>query len=206
LALVAARQWRAFASAAVTAVLIVGASLLVFGVDVWIEFPRQVLAQADEALFADPESHWGLLQTILGLVHVLHGGAVLAWVAQGLTTLGAALLVFLVWRSSTRYTIKAATLSAAALLATPYAYAYDMAAIAIPVAFLARDQICCGSTRGEQLALMVLFLASFGIFFTAGQGAVGAPVLVTLLYLIVRRASSDALAPEPAALNFAKIF
>ena len=35
-------------------------------------------------------------------------------------------------------------------LATPYAFGYDMAAIAIPVAFLARDQIRCGLLRGEQ--------------------------------------------------------
>ena len=55
------------------------------------------------------------------------------------------------------------TLSAAALIATPYAFAYDLAAIAIPVAFLASDQIRCGLLRGEQTIMIALFGAILGV-------------------------------------------
>ena len=64
-----------------------------------------------------------------------------------------------VWRSPVRYALKAATLSAAALLATPYAFPYDTAAIAIPIAFLARDQIRCGLLKGEQTLLFSVWRA-----------------------------------------------
>jgi hypothetical protein len=72
----------------------------------------------------------------------------------------AALIVRLVWRSQIRYALRAATLSAAALIATPYAFAYDMAAIAIPVAFLVKDQIGYGMLRGEQTTRAALFGAT----------------------------------------------
>jgi hypothetical protein len=68
-------------------------------------------------------------------------------------TLAMAIIVWFVWRSRERYALKAAARSAAvrsaaALVATPYAFAYDLAAIAVPVAFLAKDQIACGLLRG----------------------------------------------------------
>ena len=86
-ALVAARQWRAFASAAVTAALLAGLSIAAFGIGPWEAFPRELLAQADLNLLVDlPGSDpgpWGILQTVYGLVRRLHGGAALAWLAQG---------------------------------------------------------------------------------------------------------------------------
>jgi hypothetical protein len=96
-------------------------------------------------------------------------------------------IVWLVWRSPVRYALKAATLSAAALIATPYAFAYDLAAIAIPVVFLASDQIECGLLRGEQTTLIALFVVSLAVIPAAGEAPVGAVILVALLWLILRR-------------------
>ena len=138
-------------------------------------------------MFTNPD--WGfLLQTFYGLILVLHGGAALAWLAQGVATAGVGIVVWLVWRSPVRYGLKAATLSTAGLIATPYALAYDLAAIAVPVAFLASDQIRCGLLRGEQTTIIALFVASLAVIPTTGKAPVGAVILVTLLCLILRRA------------------
>jgi hypothetical protein len=111
----------------------------------------------------------------------------------------------MVWRSAARYALQAAALSSAALIATPYAFAYDMAAIAIPTAFLAKDQMSCGLLRGEQTILLALFgacLAALVIFgdspyrTTFGSVPLGPVVVVTLLGLILRRTVGRA--PEPA--------
>jgi hypothetical protein len=91
--------------------------------------------------------HWGLLQTVYGLVRYFDGSAALAWLAQAVTTAGIAIIVWLVGRSEGRYPLQAATLSAAALIASPWASAADMPAIVIPAAFLAADQIRCGVLR-----------------------------------------------------------
>jgi hypothetical protein len=92
------------------------------------------------------------------------------------------------WRSRVRFALKAATLSVGVLIVTPYAMAYDLAAIAIPAAFLAKDQLSRGLLRGEQTTLLVLFAASFCVFLGTQWGQVGALISLTLLGLIVRRA------------------
>jgi arabinofuranan 3-O-arabinosyltransferase len=200
-ALAAAKQWRAVASAVATAALYAGASVATFGGSAWEAFPRGLFQQFGVVFQAeglpDSAATWGYLQTIYGLIRYLHGGAALAWLGQGITTLCAAIIVWFVWRSPARYTLKAAILSALALLASPYAFAYDMAAIAIPVAFLARDQMRCGMLRGEQTILLGLFcaiLALLVIFRDPPDGipfgslpGIGPAVLLILSIVILRR-------------------
>jgi arabinofuranan 3-O-arabinosyltransferase len=192
-ALAAANHWRAFASSASTSALLAGASIAAFGTGPWEAFPRELLAQAGVNLFVGPgqegdSGQWGVVQTVYGLVRYLNGSAVLAWLAHGVTTFGTTATVWLVWRSSVRYALKAAALSAGVLIATPYAFAYDLAAIVIPVAFLARDQIFYGLLRGEQTIMVALFAAGLLIIPTIGRAPVGAVILLTLLALILRRA------------------
>ena len=105
-----------------------------------------------------------------------------------MTALVVAVFVWLVWRSPVSYPLKAATLSAAALIVIPRVFAYDMAAIAIPVAFLAKDQMCRGLLKGEQTIALALFVASLSIIPSAGKAPVGALILLTLLAMILRRA------------------
>jgi arabinofuranan 3-O-arabinosyltransferase len=197
-ALLAARQWRAMASAALTAAALAGLSVAAFGAGAWQMLPRALLAQQKVVLLADGQAaaDWGRIQTVYGLVRDLHGGAVLAWSLQGATALGLAALVWRVWRSPARYALKAASLSAAALIATPYAFSYDMAALAVPVAFLAADQLRHGPLHGEQASLLALFgmvvAALFGFGDSPGRLDFGslplAPfIVIALLALILRR-------------------
>jgi hypothetical protein len=192
-ALVAAGQWRAIVSAAVTTALLAGLSIAAFGTTPRVEFPRELVAQADLNLVVGPglaadRSPWGQVQTVYGLVRRLDGAAALAWAAQGVTTSGICVIVWVIWRSRVRYVLKAAILSTGVLIATPYAFAYDLVAIAIPVAFLAKDQMRRGLLRGEQTILLVLFAASLAVFILAGNAPWGALILLALFCLILRRA------------------
>jgi arabinofuranan 3-O-arabinosyltransferase len=188
-ALIAVRQWRAFASAAITAVFLVGVSIAAFGIEPWIAFPRGFLANAGNVLLLEGHRkiEWTWIQTVYGLVRALHGSAALAWLAQGCATAGIAVIVWLVWRSPTRYALKAALLSAATLVATPYGWFFDLSVIAIPVAFLAGDQIGCGLLRGEQTIMLAVFGVGLAILMLGGGLSVGPFILVTLLTVILRR-------------------
>jgi len=195
-ALLAARQWRAIASAAITAALLAGTAAAAFGTGAWAVFPRELVAQAGLNLLADPDSNWGYLQSTYGFVRSLQCGATLAWLAQAAITSGTAAILWLVWRSPACYSLKAAAVSAGALIATPYAFAYDLAAIAIPVAFLAKDQISRGLLRGEQAVAAALFGAALAVLITFGDrpggitfgsAPVGTLVAITLFGVIVRR-------------------
>jgi hypothetical protein len=136
---------------------------------------------------------------VYGLVRNLQCGAGLAWLAQGATTAGLAVIVWRVWRSRVCCALKAATLAAAALLATPYAFAYDMAAIVIPAAFLASDQLRRGLLRGDKAVWLVLFGAPLAVLVTLGDnphgitfGGTPASLLTTIVLFaaILRRTFS----------------
>jgi hypothetical protein len=199
-ALIAARQWRAIASAAVMVVALAGVSAAAFGIGAWEMLPTGLLAQKNVVLLADgaAEANWGHIQTIYGVIRELHGGGVFAALLHGAAAFGVAVIVWRVWRSPASYDVKAAAVSAAALIATPYAFSYDMAALAIPVAFLARDQLRNGLLRREQATLLALFgivLAAFGAFWINqekldfGMMPLGPIALITVMFLIVRRAA-----------------
>ncbi len=201
-ALIAARQWRAIASAAVTVVALAVLSAAAFGIGAWEMLPTGLLAQKNVVLLAggaaDADANWGHIQTIYGLVRELHGGGVFAILLHCAGALAVAVIVWRVWRSSASYDLKAAAVSAAALIATPYAFSYDMAALAIPVAFVARDQLRDGLLRREQATLLALFgivLTAFGAFwvnqdnFDFGRMPLGLIALVTVMFLIMRRAA-----------------
>jgi arabinofuranan 3-O-arabinosyltransferase len=199
LALVVSRRWRAIASAAVTAALLASASIAAFGTEPWQAFPEGFADHTEGIILSDPKTdpgywgtdptgYWGHLQTVYGLVRYLDGGTALAWLAQGITTVLLAVIVWLLWRSSARYPLKAAALSAAALIATPYAFAYDMAAIAVPMAFLASDQMRGKLLRGEQTMMLALFGVSLSVIPTLGKVPIAPLIILSLLGLIVRRA------------------
>jgi hypothetical protein len=204
-ALIAARQWRAIAAAAATAAALGCLSTAAFGIGAWEMLPTGLLAQQNGVLLGggDPDAAWGRLQTIYGLVRELHGGAIVASLLQVATTVGAGVIVWRIWRSSANYAQKAACLSAAALIATPYAFSYDMATLAIPVAFLARDQLRGGLMRGEQTALLALFgsvVAGFVAFLVSrgqldfGTMPLGPAAVLTLLVLVLRRTATPVFA------------
>ena len=200
-ALVAAKQWRALASAVASTLVLIGASIAAFGAPTWEAFPRGIFQQFGMVLQAGgvpaSEANWGNLQTVYGSIRYLQGGATLGWVGQGITALCAAIVLWLVWRSPVRYALKAALLSAAALLASPHVFAYDLAALVIPVAFIANDQMRCGLLRGEQAILLTLFGATLALLVAfrdppdgipfGSLPAIGPAVLIALLYIILRR-------------------
>jgi arabinofuranan 3-O-arabinosyltransferase len=190
-ALIAAREWRAFASAALTAILLAAASIAAFGTSAWVAFPGEFTAQASVNLLGYDDSKWTYLQTVYGLIRYFNGSAALAWLGQAITAVGMSLVVWLVWRSRARYPLKAATLSVGTLVATPYAFPYDFPAIAITVAFLAKDQLCCGLLKREQTLMIALFALSMVSLLTvipSNQLVPVGPVLtLTLVCLAWRR-------------------
>ena len=208
-ALVAARQWRAFVSAGVAVAVLAAVSVLLFGADAWTSFPNGLVGQTNLNLRAGADSNWGYLQTVYGLIRNVHGPANAGWLVQASTTLAAVMIVWILWRSPVRYPLKAAALSAAALIATPYAFAYDMAALAIPVAFLVKDQIGSGMLRGEQTIMIALFGVTAATLLVLGDSAghitfggvqLGPFVIVTLLAMTLRRAFYDTRQPSLPSL------
>jgi Glycosyltransferase family 87 len=159
LALAASGRWRALAAAAGAAALLAVISLLAFGPEVWQAFPAALSHRASSALVAHIPS--GKIQSLYALLRHFGVGATAAWGLQIAVSLVAVGSVLLLWRGTASYSLRAAGVAQATLIAPPYLFAYDMLALLIATAFLVADAIARGSSRSERLALGALYVAQF---------------------------------------------
>lgn len=185
LVLIAAAQWRTFASAAVTAALLATVSWLAFGIETWAAFFHW-LPRASTAFLSEGFAEFGKMQSVLSLTRFLGGGDMLARALQWSVTGIVAVVLMALWRSRVRYEIKAAGLATGALLATPYLYLYDMVVLAIPMALMLRMGIDTGFREYELPALGVATALLVSFQFVVAPTGLAATMIVA--WLIVRRA------------------
>ena len=184
LVLIAAREWRVFIAAAVTAATLALISWIAFGTESWQAFFHW-MPMFSQAFFTEGRATFFKLQSVFGLVRTLGGGEQLAWAFQWVMSGTVVIGVVALWRSRVDYALKAASLAAGTLLLTPYLFLYDMMVLAIPVGLLIRAGIEGGFRRGElaSLAGAMALLIAFPFFET--PLGLGATLIVAAL--IVRR-------------------
>jgi arabinofuranan 3-O-arabinosyltransferase len=188
IALAAGGYWRTFITAGLVTALIAAASFLAFGGASWAAFWANI-GHTSQAVLSEGEADWDKLQTAFGLIRALGGGAALAWTVQIALSILAAGVVTALWRSSTRFEIKAGSLATAALLATPYLYIYDLVALAVPLAFLIRAGAQRGflSHEGAGIGLACLLIVIFPLV----KAPVGFVAVLIVAALIARRAFAE---------------
>jgi alpha-1,2-mannosyltransferase len=156
-ALLAGGYWRAGGAAAAGLAAITLASLAAFGTTPWqgffshLEFTRMVVEQGAVG-FAKNESPFAA-------VRLLGGGSDLAYAAQGAITCALLVVVIFLWRSAADFRLKAASLMAASLIATPQAFDYDMAILAPALAFAVSYGLNKGFTPFEKTGLALVWLS-----------------------------------------------
>jgi hypothetical protein len=184
LVLIADARWRVVAAAATVVTLLAGASVLVFGIGTWEAFLTE-LSLVSHAALTDGVADLAKLQSLFGVVRVLGGGEQLAWTLQGALTAAAAITLCVLWRSRIAFELKAAALATGALLATPYLFVYDLAALAVPMAYLIRAGARTGVLPGEMLGLGGASLLIFAFPFV--KAPVGLAAVLVVALLIARR-------------------
>jgi alpha-1,2-mannosyltransferase len=134
--LVLTGRWRVIAAAVATTVVLVAATSIWFGPDIWLEYVRKV----------SPQQHWllaycgGLLVPMMSSVFV--GGRILGlpldvdWVLQGIASASAfAMVVWIFWRPRDPV-LSMALFVTAIFLFSPYMLNYDMVVFGWVVALL----------------------------------------------------------------------
>lgn len=122
----------------------------------------------------------------------------MAYALQGVVAIPACAVTAWLWRGSARYELKAAALCCCTLVAQPYLLYYDLAWLAIPIAFIGVDLYRHSGRGFEWLSLLAAWampLQSVAATMTPGVGQWAPEVLVWLLFLIVRRHGRQALQP-----------
>jgi hypothetical protein len=174
LALIAGGHWRAFTAAALGVAAWVGACILI-APSALAAF-LQALPQTLHSVLGEGSAGWFKLASVFGLVRSAGGGNATAWLLQGIATALAAMLVALVWRRTLDFAPKAALLTAASLLATPYVYFYDLPVLAVALAFLWRQR----AFDATEQALLAAILACLAGYALAGLPVALFAILLTL--------------------------
>jgi arabinofuranan 3-O-arabinosyltransferase len=137
--LLASGYWRVCLAAAITATCMIGASWLAFGSETWIAFFHSI-PHTTQMILGGGHAGWNKLQTVYGCTRWIGASDGAAWSAQIAVTLLMLLGLVAMWRSGLPFALKAAALCVATLLATPYAYIYDLPVLALAIAFLYRHR------------------------------------------------------------------
>jgi len=189
IALLAGGHWRVILSATATALALAALSVATLGIEPWYAFLAS-LHVTNAKILVEGTANFAELQSAFGLVRLLGGTITAAWATQIGLVLSLAVCVFVSWRSPIDMSTKAAILSVATVMASPYAYAYDLVTILIAVLWLARD----GLNRSEVVAIVVAGVLVFAAPLGAGPtGLLGATIVLAAAlrrYMLPARLSS----------------
>jgi alpha-1,2-mannosyltransferase len=101
------------------------------------------------------------MPTTFAGVLLLGGGLDAARLLQKVVSGIAGLAVFWVWRQGPPLPLKAAALALGALLATPFAFDYDLTLLAIPLACLGWQGFREGCRPVQEIMLIIVYLTPF---------------------------------------------
>lgn len=156
IALIAGGHGRAFASAAATVLALIGLSGWIFGWPCWMAF---VQAMADsQSIYASHAIDVAGLTSPYGAIMALGQAPWRAAIVQGCVTLGAAILVAVIWRRRLSLPIRAAVLLAAIPVATPIVMFYDLMLSGVAIAWLVRAGRSSGFAPWSKTLLAISFV------------------------------------------------
>ena len=178
--LIADRRWRTIAVAAAVAGILAALSLFAFGAESWIAFAHWIPITS-RIVLGEGHADFDRLQSVFGFVRAHGGNESLAWTVQTVWSLALAGGLVWLWRSRAPFDLKAAALAAGALLATPYLYMYDLAALAVAFAFLLRDGMKRGFLTIEPIGFALAGALIFGFPYIKSQTGLAATLIILLL-------------------------
>ena len=191
LALAAAGQWRTVVAMAVSALGLVGLSVVVFGAEPWIAFfelSRAVRATLEQGL-VEP----GKMVSIHRAAHMLGASVEAATWVHGVAVAAVLAALTMAVRRHREPDAAIAAAAAATLLVSPFMLDYDEMLLAVPMAWMVRRGLATGFLNWERVGLLATFVLP-GVARPLAMG-LGVPVapLVTVLFvgLVLRRVWAD---------------
>ena len=192
LVLIATGRWKVFASAAVTVALMIAASVLAFGVEMWPAFIAHSSFTREVVLESGAMS-WDQKQSLFAALRAVGGGVSLAYALQAVLGVSVAAVTVWLWRLRVDYALKAAGLVVGALLVTPYLVDYDFVILGLALAWLASLGLQQGFLAWEKSALAFAWTAPFvaRLFAQLTHVPLGLIAMCVVFAVIVRRARYD---------------
>jgi Glycosyltransferase family 87 len=192
LVLIVTGHWRTVAAAAATVAALAVITTVAFGVDVWTafiagtRFTRVVVLEHGE-------TGWYKIQSVFSVVRMWGGSIDLAYAIQAAVTVTVAAALVWLWRSRADYSLKAAALPIASILATPYSLDYDLMVLAPSITFLAMHGLRHKFSSFERTALAFVWIVPL-VARTVAEAILvplGVFAMLMLISLIMKRAAAS---------------
>jgi len=179
------RNWRAMGWSAVCTVLLVLVSVMMLGLQSWVAYLTETLIYQRSVMMEGSGLFLKMMPTVFGALRVLGFDAGVASGIQWFVSMGALAFLVWIWRRDRDSLRRMFYLTGGTFLVTPYAFNYDMGALAACAAILAgseslapRESVVVVSMVAVSSALVVN-LGEFGmpitpLLITAGLGVVAA--------------------------------
>jgi hypothetical protein len=171
--------------------LVVG-SLLVLGSSVWIGFFKNLFQAAS---LLDVAHLWQRMPTVFAAARLGGASKELALALQAVATVGAICAVAWVWFRAKPLPIRGSVLSLGIILATPYAFEYDLAILALPFAWLGGEAYA-NDLKAEEIFLLLAWtvlawatLRPAWVWKAALKFPVNLTVLVAMMLFVIYRAA-----------------
>jgi arabinofuranan 3-O-arabinosyltransferase len=200
-ALLAGRQWRAFATAAATSCALLGLSVVMFGPDVWTHYAGN-LGFLRHAILEDGSGVWYRFVSVFVAARRLGASAETAYAVQVAFGALACIAVAIVWFRNTPAAVKYAVLLLGTCLATPYLQDYDLVFGAMVVAWLWQQPVeIYHSERALQIACgLLLLLPLVAAALAHLTGLAFGPLFILPLFVLAVQAAFAVRQFEPAPL------
>lgn len=179
--------WRAIVAAGATVLALVAATLAIWGPPVWEAFLHS-LALTRTVVIEQADTGAHRIVSAFAAVRLNGGEVATAYLVQGVVSAAAILGVVLARNAPPR--VQAAGACAAALLATPYAFDYDMVVLGVAIAFLAAEAVATGWRPWEKSVLALAYMSPLvarGVAESSGF-SLGLVAIAAVWALAMRRA------------------
>ncbi len=193
LALLAGREFRAFAAAALSQAALVLLSIIVLGTGPWIAFLHKITQPS--SVFTSSSSDWRAIPSMMILARTLGLRDPASSICQWAFALLAAAVVIWCWWKTRDGALRLATIATATILVTPYLRGYDMMLLILPVAAL---MSLARLTVIEKAVIFGAWLLPAILMFGSWRIQFGPLVSLATLIVVVRYIHS-AVTPREAA-------
>lgn len=190
-ALIAAREWRAFAAAAVSSLALLGLAAIAFGPDSYRSF-LAITGQYAQYL-GDSRWRWTELASVFAFLRYFGVSQALALALQACAALAGAVLTWRGWSKGSSN--RCAILAAATLLVSPYVLTYDSLLLVLPLSAFLHEKGRPWRPAIIWMCLLAPLLAYFGYY--PGPNSVPVAAILSLWWLSAEAGGNRA--PAPAA-------
>ncbi len=191
-ALLARKSWRTLLAAALTAAILLGVSAAALSFDTIPAWWHSL--RAARSMHLENHELPTIMVSVFSMLRCIGVPVVPAYIVQALAAVYAVLSVWKLWRSTASPLLKNAALVTATFLVSPYLYCYDLAALSLAIAWMAKFSMEAGWKPGEKAVLALAWLMPLVSFLAIWVHCLALVQLTIplLLVMILRRAGLNA--------------